>query len=227
MDQDVPPVPEPNTAAVDASQPTAARPRGRTRTRLDPEVRRGLILDAATRVLSASDPTLVTFEQIAEEAGVSRALIYNYFGDKSGVIAAVYLRSIEELDLRLDETFRQHRHGSNPSERIRWVVRTYLAYAEENREVWRLMGIAEAAMHPTVVANRRARYELIASSWGGGPESRMLARGVVGLLEAASLDWLETPELTIDQATAVIEAMVWNGLSGLKPFGVVVPAAVR
>ncbi len=226
MDQDGPP----ERASDPPVQGSVRRdkdgaPTRRTRTRLDPEVRRGLILDAATRVLSIGDPTVVTFEQIAEEAGVSRALIYNYFGDKSGVIAAVYLRSIEELDLRLDATFRDHRHDSTAPERLRSVVRTYLEFAEEHREVWRLMGMAEAAMHPTVVANRRSRYGLIATSWGGNSEARMLARGVVGLLEASALDWLDAPDVGIDRAVAVIQAMVWSGLSGLGPFGIVVPEA--
>lgn len=223
---------------VDKTQGIAHRPSGRgrsgvakrvprsgqPRTRLDPEVRRGLIIGAATKVLSSNDPSSVTFDQIADEAGVSRALIYNYFGDKSALIAAVYLQAMEALDRRLDESFRRHGHGASAPERMAWVVRTYLEYAEENQDTWRLMGRAEAALHPTVIDNRRDRYMLIASRWGGGPEARMLARGVVGLLEAASLDWIETPELSIDEAAAALETMVWQGLSGLGSYGVTVPS---
>jgi len=73
----------------------------RPRTRLDPEIRREQIVEAAERVLKGRDPGDVTFEEIAEEAGVSRALVYNYFGDKGGLIAAVYLRSLRRLDEEL------------------------------------------------------------------------------------------------------------------------------
>ena len=71
------------------------------RTRLDPEVRRELILDAAEEVFRSRPPSEVTFESVADAAGVSRALVYNYFGDRSGLLAAVELRSLERLDRRL------------------------------------------------------------------------------------------------------------------------------
>jgi AcrR family transcriptional regulator len=96
---------------------------GRTRTRLDPETRREQIVSAAEAVFQGRDPADVTFEEIAIAAGVSRALVYNYFGDKSGLIAAVYLRSFE----RLDDTLRAALTGiSTPSERLRLVITCYL-----------------------------------------------------------------------------------------------------
>ena len=61
---------------------------GPTATRLDPEVRRELILDAAEEVFEPAAAE-VTFEAVADAAGVSRALVYNYFGDRSGLLAAV------------------------------------------------------------------------------------------------------------------------------------------
>jgi hypothetical protein len=45
---------------------------------LDPELRRSQIVEAAVRVFSETDPVEVTFEEIAEAAGVSRALVYNW-----------------------------------------------------------------------------------------------------------------------------------------------------
>ena len=43
------------------------------------------------------DPSEVTFEEIADAAGVSRALVYNYFGDRRGLVAAVFRRHTELL----------------------------------------------------------------------------------------------------------------------------------
>ncbi len=89
----------------------------RTRTRLDPELRRSQIVEAAVRVFSETDPVEVTFEEIAEAAGVSRALVYNYFGDRGGLVAAVYLHTFDELNDQLNATIdptRRRRTGCAP-----------------------------------------------------------------------------------------------------------------
>src|SRR6185503_18095169 len=62
--------------------------------------RREQILDAAAVVFIGRDPVDVTFEEIAEAAGVSRALVYNYFGDRNGLLEALYRRNVEVLRLR-------------------------------------------------------------------------------------------------------------------------------
>ncbi len=59
------------------------------RTRLDPDTRRRSIVQAASEVMLGHDPMEVSIELVAEAAGVSRALIYNYFGDRGGLLAAV------------------------------------------------------------------------------------------------------------------------------------------
>ena len=49
----------------------------RIRTRLARTQRRDQIVDATAEVLRERDPAVVTFEEIADAAGVSRALLYN------------------------------------------------------------------------------------------------------------------------------------------------------
>ena len=51
-------------------------------TRLDPAVRRTQIIEAAAELFAERDPAEAPFEEIADAAGVSRALVYNYFGDR-------------------------------------------------------------------------------------------------------------------------------------------------
>ncbi len=185
---------------------TAAHPR----TRLDPEVRRGQILAAAARVLADRDPADVTFEEFAAAAGVSRALVYNYFGDKSGLVAAVYIRSLndlhDELDLAID------REAPAPV-RLRAAVRCYLRFAQENAGVWRLTGHTAAADHPDVRRARRSRFEDLARGWGGTPEARTAARGLVGFLEATTRDWLESGAHDLERTTELLFTILWHGLS--------------
>jgi AcrR family transcriptional regulator len=185
---------------------------GRTRTRLDPETRREQIVSAAEAVFQGRDPADVTFEEIAIAAGVSRALVYNYFGDKSGLIAAVYLRSFE----RLDDTLRAALTGiSTPSERLRLVITCYLEFARCHTAAWGLIGTSEATLHPVVQDARRSRCERMAEAWGGTPEARVLARAIVGFLEAASLEWVESGPSDVDDAVRLLHTVLWSGLENL------------
>jgi AcrR family transcriptional regulator len=191
----------------------------RARTRLDPEVRREQIIAAAEVVLVDRDPADVTFEQIAEAAGVSRGLVYNYFGDKAGLLAAVYLRRFEQLDAMLARTL--DADDTSPEHRLRTMVEVYLRFAGENPSAWRLGGTAEATEHPLVRQARREHLRRLSDSWGETPEARVLARGILGFLEAATLEWLEESDLPADRAADVIQAQLWSGLSAADSSGLV------
>ncbi|APR81416.1 Hypothetical protein A7982_06765 [Minicystis rosea] len=77
-----------------ASRKKAAAP---VRRRRDPETARAEILDAAERVLSASPPDAVGLKEVAEEAGVSHALVSHYFGTYTELVESVLLRRIRKL----------------------------------------------------------------------------------------------------------------------------------
>ena len=192
----------------------------RPRTRLDPEVRREQIVEAAEQVFKGRDPADVTFEEIADAAGVSRALVYNYFGDKGGLIAAIYLRSLRRLDDQLDAVVDP---AAPAAERLQAVVRCYLCFARENSSPWRLIFTTAAMEHPEVLAARRDRFERLARSWGETPEARIAARAVVGFLESATLDWVENRDLDLDRVSDLLFTMLWTGLSAVDPRRAQVP----
>src|SRR5437870_4370934 len=134
-------------------------PTGRARTRLQPDVRRIQIIDAAARVLDGRDPMEVTFEEIAIAAGVSRALVYNYFGDRGGLLAAVYLHTFDRLNHLLNESVNA---DEPPEERVRAIVRRYLQFAADNKGAWRLLHVTGTIDHPSVRGARRRHMEQLA-----------------------------------------------------------------
>ena len=75
-------------SAGGGTEAVVSEQRPRSRTRLDPAVRRRQIAEAAARVFAEHDPSEVSFELIADEAGVSRSLVYSYFGDRGSLFAA-------------------------------------------------------------------------------------------------------------------------------------------
>jgi AcrR family transcriptional regulator len=53
------------------------------RRRLDPQVRRDLILDEAARIVAEEGVSTVSMERLGREAGISKALVYNYFPSRN------------------------------------------------------------------------------------------------------------------------------------------------
>jgi AcrR family transcriptional regulator len=154
----------------------------------------------------------VTFEQVAAEAGVSRALVYNYFGDRNGLVAAVYLRAFERLDCELAAAVDV---DAPIDRRAHQVVTAYLTFAERNAGIWNLVGRSSAGRHPAVHHARQSRFDRTAAAWGDTHEARAVVCGVVGSLEAVTLDWLEHQDLPLDDVADLLHRLVWGGLSSL------------
>lgn len=193
---------------------------GRTagRTRLAPELRRAQIIEAAIEVFAGREPSEVTFEEIADAAGVSRALVYNYFGDRGGLVGAVCLRCFEQLDEAIAPAFDP---ALRPSQQAREWIRRYLTFAVENPAPWSMIGSATASQHPAVQEARQRRLEYVVERWGGGPEVRIIAAGFNGLLQSAmsAYEGVDDP-LEFDRLVDLLGAFVWKGLSQLIPSGI-------
>ena len=60
------------------------------------DARRAALVAAAFRAIARHGAD-VSMEQIAAEAGITKPILYRHFGDKTGLVAAVTLRYLDEL----------------------------------------------------------------------------------------------------------------------------------
>ena len=67
------------------------------RRRLSPNQRQQEILDATYQLVLADGISNLTMEKIAREAGASKALLYSYFPNISGLLQQLYKRELEKL----------------------------------------------------------------------------------------------------------------------------------
>ncbi|MEW2526454.1 TetR/AcrR family transcriptional regulator [Streptomyces sp. NPDC047071] len=67
------------------------------RQRLAPADRRAQLLAVGSRLFAARPYAEVLMEEVAEEAGVSRALLYRHFPSKHALFAAVYQQAADQL----------------------------------------------------------------------------------------------------------------------------------
>ncbi len=163
-------------------------------------------------MFSEHDPNVVSFELVADEAGVSRSLVYSYFGDRGSLFAAAYTHELERLDVELDGALESL--GAD-RDRLSLAVRAYLEFAWRHRASWRLIASASSSSHPAVREAIEERVDRIASSIADSPQSRLLVRGVIGMLEAAAIHTLEHDDVDVDALADLLTQVIWDGVSSL------------
>ena len=102
------------------------------RRRLSPEDRRKELLALGAEVFGQRPYDEVRIDEIAEKAGVSRALMYHYFPDKRAFFAAVVSAESERL---FEATNAPLQPGLGLFEQVREGVLAYLRYYEANPNV--------------------------------------------------------------------------------------------
>jgi AcrR family transcriptional regulator len=185
----------------------------RPRTRLAREKRRELLVDAAAQVFDGRDPAGVTFEEIADAAGVSRALVYNYFGDRQGLIEAVARRSSERLTERVTTAL-----ASTPGRReaLAAGIRVSLEFAHEDLGAYRYaIGVTPPALPQLFDEQLREMAEL----FGEGEDALLMARGLLTAMQAMVLHSVERGPYDVERATAVISAFLAGAFTGLDAIG--------
>ena len=176
-------------------------------------MRRQQIAEAAARVFSEHDPSEVSFETVAEEAGVSRSLVYSYFGDRGSLFAAAYTYELARLDSEIDEALESL--GSD-RDRLARAITSYLAFAWRHQKELELIASASASRHPAVREAVVTRTRQIANSLGGTPRARLVVRGVIGMLEAAAVHSLQHRDVPPEELAELLTQVIWGGVSSLR-----------
>lgn len=133
------------------------------------------VLDAAARRLASHGIAATTVDDVAAEAGVSRATVYRYIGGKNEIVPAVIGRETEEILVRLAEVIAS---ATTPHRMIAEVVATALLAIAGSPVLSRLTStdLRESLPYVTV-------------------DSRPLIDGVVPAVSEAIRN---TPGLTVD-----------------------------
>ncbi|MEQ6021101.1 TetR/AcrR family transcriptional regulator [Streptomyces salinarius] len=163
--------------------------------RLSVEERRIQLLDAALALFAHRPPEEVSLDDVAEQAGVSRPLVYRYFpGGKQQLYEAALGSAADELRLCFDEP----RVGPLLA-RLSRALDRYLAFVDEHDTGFSALlrgGSVVETSHTSGIVDgvRRAAADHIMSHLDvaePGPRLRMTVRMWITAVEAASLIWLD------------------------------------
>lgn len=191
------------------TQDRTANPGTRPRVRLDAEARRAQIIDAACDLLESDGVAAMAIDEVAAAAGVSRSLVYTYFGDRDSLVAEVYLRVLERIDDELRPGLVDGIPGSWESVEAR--IRSLLRFARAHPAAWRLIVTDSVRRHPVVASARAIRVARVTKGLNGsGPP--LVADATFGLMEAGVLHWVDKQELPLEDAAGLLATTVWSGL---------------
>ncbi len=179
------------------------------RRRLDPEKRRAEILSVAARAFAARPYEDVQVDEIAREAGASRALINHYFGDKRGLFLAVAREIVE----RVPATVRTDLSGLSVEEMVDANTAAWLDSVEAGSAAFlAFAGGGPIGRDPELEALQdelrdRIAARMLSNHLGTAPvppAALYTMRAALGMVERAVVDWLGGRGGTREQTHALI-----------------------
>lgn len=180
------------------------------RRRLDTEVRRQAILDAARGAYANDTYADVSIGRIAQAAGSSPALVFHYFGSKAGLYCAVVEDAVAGLQGAQADALAKLPPGTSARDRVRTSLVVYLDHIATHPRGWATPLHGGEEPRAAVELRQRARED--AANWlrqllqvGSWRRHSFAIWGYLGFLDQACLAWVSSgcrPE----ERPALIEA---------------------
>lgn len=161
------------------------------------------ILEVAGRAFAEGGYDRASMDRIADLAGVSKPMLYEYFGSKEGLYLAYVDRIGGELVARLAAAEAAVRDDARP----RAVVRAFFSFVEQDRDGWTVLFRELTARRPlgervTAVRGRIATEvrRMIEDLEPGlvTPASEAVAEALVGAGESLANWWLQRSDVSRD-----------------------------
>ena len=132
-----------------------------------------------------------SMDDIAQAAGISKPMLYNYFGSKQGLYAAylersgrALLKSMREADSR----------DAPAAHRLHAGILAFLTYAEEHRAGWTILHRETLAEGNLVARELRGLRERVTEMLGNLFGDEAFAHAFAGAGESLASWWLAHPE---------------------------------
>ena len=165
----------------------------------------------------------VTMDEVAAEVGVTKPLLYNYFGNKEGLYAACMERAGDALSATIAAAVAA---TSSPEEALRAGGQAFFAFLDSERAAWAVL-FDETLPRAGEIAERVTAYRgqildlVTASIMGQVPASmrkaakvevEALSEALLGAAEALAHWWLRTEAITAQEAADLLIATIEPGL---------------
>lgn len=197
-----------------------------TRVRMSPDGRREQLLELGVRLFATRSLEDLSIETLAEEAGISRGLLYHYFGNKQDFHTAVVQRAADDLFRVTAPT-----GDGTPLEQLAGSLARYVDYVAENYHgyVSLLRGAAggHEGLREIYEASRAAltdrlfegpvAEEAAAIGLTDTPAIRLLVRGWAAFTEEVVVEWVrDSRGISRDELLVMLSASLPGILSPMR-----------
>jgi AcrR family transcriptional regulator len=180
-------------------------------------------LEAAHLLFAERGYASVTMDEIAAAVGVTKPLLYNYFGNKEQLYIACMERAgdslIQTIAGAVSET-------ANPGDALGAGVRAFFSFLDTDRSAWAVL-FDETLPHGGEVFDRVASYrgqivDLVSASLlaqmpmrrreAAEVEVAALSTALLGAAEGLARWWLRTKAISAEEAAELLVSTVEPGL---------------
>ncbi len=180
-------------------------------------------LEAAHELFAERGYAAVTMDEIAAAVGVTKPLLYNYFGNKERLYIACMERAGDALIAMVADTVGK---TENPGDALGAGVRAFFAFLDTDRAAWAVL-FDETLPRGGEVFDRVAAYrgqiaELVSGSLlaqlpdrtrdAAKVEVEALSTALLGAAEALARWWLRTEAISAEDAAELLISTVEPGL---------------
>jgi AcrR family transcriptional regulator len=193
------------------------------RSRLPRDERMEQTLNVAHELFAERGYAAVTMDEIAAAVGVTKPLLYNYFGNKERLYISCMERAGDALTTTIGAAVAE---TESPEEALAAGVRAFFAFLDTDRAAWAVL-FDETLPRVGEVSDRVAEYrgrilDLVSGSLlaqlpearrdGARTEVEALSTAMLGAAEALARWWLRTEALSAEDAAELLISTVGPGL---------------
>lgn len=188
--------------------------------RLPKAQRREQLMDTARAVFVVQGYHSAGMDEIAEQAGVSKPLLYQHFPSKLDLYLAILDSGIEHL---LDASDASLKNITDNKQRVNATIRSYVEFVDDPASAYRLVFESDLTNEPEVRERmvhldreviRRIAAVIKEDTGLSESQAELLGAGLHGLAQVASTAWLGNPDVSREEAVELLSSLAWKGISG-------------
>lgn len=190
--------------------------------RLPAAQRRRQLLDIAVGVFAEHGFHKTAMVEVAAAAGVTKPVVYQHFPSKR----ALYLEVLLDVGDRLCRTIETATLDvSSPRHQVYEALLAFFRFVDTDRDAFTVLfgdgtrreeTFAAAAAEVEAAMERSIASRLLVPGMTANARA-ILARGIVGMAEAAARQWLgQADPDPVEDVAALVAQVSWSGLRGLS-----------